>query len=232
MFKYLTYSIEPYIINECLYVHIPKTGGISINASLFGNLGSGHAPIWRFYDFITEDRFSKYFKFTIVRNPWDRLLSAFMFLKNGGINASDRTWSNVHLKKFTNFETFVREWVNDKNIYSYIHFVPQNYFLCIDNSRPLVDFIGYYENIEEDFQYIAQKIGIKTTLKKLNTNTVKGNYVDYYSDETSAIVEKVYKKDIKMFGYKFDNSSLKSQLMLRKNLRAQNENASREAMED
>ncbi|MBK0382514.1 adenylyl-sulfate kinase [Pedobacter sp. SD-b] len=200
------YSIAPYIKHQCLFVHIPKSGGISINRSLFCNLGTGHTPIWQFQKQLGEQAFNNFFKFTFVRNPWDRLVSAFLFLKKGGLNEADKLWSENNLKDYHDFESFVKNWVNEKNIFSYVHFIPQHYFLCVNGSKPLVDFIGKYENIEIDFKYVADKLNIKAPLQKLNVNETKNHYSNYYNEETISIVKDVYKRDIELFDYSFDYS--------------------------
>lgn len=201
------YSIQPFIDHKCIFVHIPKCAGISINKSLFGNLGCGHATIGQYLATLGVKRFDSFFKFTIVRNPWDRLVSAFFFLKNGGMNRFDKDFADKHLYLYNDFEAFVHEWVNKENIRKYIHFLPQGYFLCIGNSEPLVDFIGYYENIEEDYKKIASRIGSKKRLDKLNFRKNKKKYSSYYSSEMLKIVGDVYQKDVDMFGYDFKSST-------------------------
>ena len=58
---------------QTIFVHIPKAAGISINKSLFNNLGGGHIPLINYQLIFPKEEFENYFKFTIVRNPWDRL---------------------------------------------------------------------------------------------------------------------------------------------------------------
>lgn len=58
--------------------------------TLFGNLGGAQLRIPHDQLIFSQREFEDYFKFTFVRNPWDRLLSAFLFLKKGGANKVDR----------------------------------------------------------------------------------------------------------------------------------------------
>lgn len=208
----LKYSFESYKKNKCLFVHIPKTAGISVNVSLFDDLGCGHTTLSQFQDSMAFEDFISYFKFTIIRNPWDRILSAFLFLKKGGINQMDKIWSDNNLANFDSFENFVLNWVNKENIKSYTHFIPQHHYICFDLDKTYIDFVGLFENLEDDFIYISKKLGIKTNLKKLNVNKKKLNYMDYYNPKTIEIVSDVYREDIDLFGYVFDNSSLHSQI--------------------
>jgi hypothetical protein len=67
-------------------VHVPKTAGVAISLALFGNLAGEHASIRDYQTIYPKSVFERYVRFTFVRNPWDRLLSAFSFLKSGGMN--------------------------------------------------------------------------------------------------------------------------------------------------
>jgi hypothetical protein len=79
-----------------------------------------------------------------------------------------------------------------------------------------VDFVGLYENLAEDFNYIKNRLDISVNLKHQNKGTNRRkDYRTYYTDETREIVANVYQKDIEIFGYDFDNSSLAEQLTRR-----------------
>ena len=157
------------------------------------------------------------FKFTIVRNPWDRLVSAYLFLKAGGVNDSDRRWSEKHLSRFGDFEEFVLRWVTPANVGRSLHLRPQVEFLCRPaRDVPLVDYVGYFENLQADFAAIVTKLGIEATLAKINTTaTRRDDYRSYYSGRTREIVQQVYRDDIAAFGYDFDNADLDSVLRRR-----------------
>jgi hypothetical protein len=66
-----------------------------------------------------------------------------------------------------------------------------------------VNFIGKYENLKDDFKKICNKIGISTTLPKLNVSKSKP-YQEYYNDETIDLVRKTFQPDIKIFNYDFE----------------------------
>ena len=61
---------------RCLYIHIPKTAGNSINRA-FGNGWEDHKDLRRYAAELTAATFDDYYKFAIVRNPWDRLFSDY-----------------------------------------------------------------------------------------------------------------------------------------------------------
>lgn len=199
--------------SQCIFVHIPKCAGISVARSLFGNDAGGHLPIRAYLKNFSEQEFVNFFKFTIVRNPWDRLVSAYWYLKNGGMNQSDRMWAEQHLSFYKNFNEFVIEWVCTENIETGLHFQPQYQFVALPKPLPSrgviipFDFIGSFENLHHDFSYIQQQLGFEGQLRHENKTPKKyKDFRSYYSDKTREIVANVYREDIALFGYDFDNS--------------------------
>jgi hypothetical protein len=194
-----------------IFVHIPKCAGTSLRESLGIPLG-GHATLIDYQKRLPPEDFERAFKFTFVRNPWDRLVSGFFFLKNRDLKGN-HTWAKKNLATTDDFDTFVRRWVTPENVWSFSHFRPQYYYVSLEHKMPAVDFVGYYENITADFPLLCEKLKIQGALQEENRNPIrKRDYVDYYTDETRRIVAEVYAKDIELFGYAFDNSSLSAQL--------------------
>jgi hypothetical protein len=198
---------------NCMFVHIPKCAGTSVRQSLFGRDG-GHRPLETFRTMVPQNVFDRCFKFTFVRNPWDRLVSAFFFLKKSDLERNQR-FNRRHLAAYEDFDSFVRRWLTRKSIWSFTHFLPQCHFICIDQ-RLGVDFVGFYENLAEDFAIVAKRIGRPTVLREENRLGGRArDYREYYNDETRKIVAEVYAEDIALLGYSFDNSSLPTQLAAR-----------------
>ncbi len=209
-------SLTPFCNTHSIFVHVPKAAGISVGFSLYGRKAGDHRTIKDYKLCFTKRQFTSYFKFTFVRNPWDRLLSAYLFLKKGGRNEQDKKWALRYLNKYDSFDDFVTNWVNEDNIHLGLHFRPQCEFVCSKNGTPEVDFIGYFENIDNDFEYIKNKIGGGTELAFNNkTSDKKKDYCQYYNDKTRKIVESIYRKDIEIFGYNFEGTCLDTQLKQR-----------------
>lgn len=210
-------SYKPFDRHRCIFVHIPKTAGVSICRALFGNLAGAHIPLARYQLVFSKKEFNSYFKFTFVRNPWDRVFSAYNFLKKGGLLEVDRSWAEVEIAPYQNFDDFIKTGLHRPSIQEWKHFKPQSHFLLVPGSRKLqVDFLGFFENIQNDFQYVATELGLGDSAVLRHENATnpskKLDYRDFYTDKTRDIVAEIYKIDIDNFGYEFNNSSLQFQL--------------------
>lgn len=186
---------------QCIFIHIPKAAGTSVALTLFGK-GSRHVP-WFEYQKANPWKYKRYFKFTFVRNPWDRLVSCYFFLRKGGMAQQDAAWAEQNLRQFDDFGSFVRGWVNEENIQTWVHFLPQHYFVCDTAGKIMVDFVGRVENMESDFAYVAGRLGCNKELVKVNTGD-NCHYSAHYDEETREIVRRVYARDIELFGYSFE----------------------------
>ncbi len=207
-------TFKPFLDTQSIFVHIPKAAGISVGYSLYGRHTGNHTTVAEYQMAFSRNEFNTFFKFCFVRNPWDRLLSAYLFMKNGGRNKGDRKWADENLTGFNSFNHFVLDWLNTENANSGIHFKPQNQFITTPNSLPpKVNFVGFFENIENDWEGIRKKMGVKSPLIFNNkTESKKKDYRSYYNNKTIEIVASVYHDDIALFGYSFENETLYRQL--------------------
>jgi len=188
------------ISHKCkfVFVHINKTGGTSIEEilkKLSRNLNGKHHFIQEYRKLAdAKHGFENYFKFTIVRNPWDRLLSNYFYKKLNYNNLiqdlSFKKWITNSCDRNYSFENCLSrhtqlDWIVD------------------ENGEVVVDFIGKFENLQEDFDTICDKIGIPRQKLPHKNKSKHKHYTEYYDDETRAIVAEKYAKDIEYFGYKF-----------------------------
>jgi chondroitin 4-sulfotransferase 11 len=193
---------------EYIFIHIPKTGGTSIRRQL-GNHPSlkcyNHRPYEWVMDQIEHSRNSQ-FVFTIVRNPWDRILSLYHYWKQQEVKHQFYKYDKRivdHIKSINmSFKQFIHS-IQEKDpiIMSKNHVNPYiEYYL--PSLEPL-DYIGRFENLQQDFNTICDKIGIPHQQLPHANKSKHKHYTEYYDDETKQIVAERYAKDIEHFEYKF-----------------------------
>ena len=189
---------------KLIFIHIPKTAGISLVKAFFGEVTlEGHRSLW-FYKQVFKSDFKEYFTFTIVRNPWDRLYSAYKFLEKGGMNIHDKNAFETHLSIYRDFEDFVLNGLNKKITQEIMHLIPQHEFVCDKNGKIIVDHIGRFENLNKSIEKINDILKSDFKLEHHN-KTDKKDYKDIYTTKMIEKVHQIYQKDIDIFEYKFNN---------------------------
>ena len=187
---------------KIIFIHIPKTAGVSLVKSIFGDVTlEGHRSV-SFYKQVFRSRYSDFFTFTIVRNPWDRLYSSYKFLQKGGINIHDKNAFETHLSIYKDFEDFVLNGLNEKIISKITHFIPQHEFICDKNGKIIVDYVGKFENLNKLVDKINDILKSEFKLEHYN-KTNKKDYKDIYTTEMIVKVHQIYQKDIDIFEYSF-----------------------------
>lgn len=206
---------------RCIFVEVPKTGSTSIRLIL-GKPLRPHLGLWEtkrlmesywtqrggrvqriresLYLLRSKDRrreigdrqFCEYFKFGFVRNPWQRVVSLY-----------ERTEAR-QMREAMNFEDFVRwlEFSSSTCIHSSPHRYQLDWFLG-PSGEMLADFIGRFENLEQDWTTIARKLGVSGALPHARANPRTRHYTEYYTAPTRELVARRFQVDIEHFGYEF-----------------------------
>lgn len=176
-----------------IFIDIPKTGGSSINKALipYANSLSRHKPI---INYIAEsrDNIDKYFKFAFVRNPWGWAVSWYFYRK------SQYNENNISFKK----------WLMSENSSAYNNIgiglaFSQSFFVLDHNNNIAVDFIGKFENIQNDFNNICSRLKLPICHLTTSNQTKHKPYWEYYDDESKDFINTKFKNDIDLFAYKF-----------------------------
>jgi len=135
-----------------------------------------------------------YFKFAFVRNPYARIFSVYKNFKQRG----NHLW-DTEIKKIETFENFILE-LETKEYSKYIHLQPQFHYVKLGNEIG-VDFLGRYENLNEDFNKIETFLGLPfRELQKIRVSKdtdLKPNY----TDEMKEVVQRIYAEDFERLGY-------------------------------
>jgi hypothetical protein len=199
------YSLKPFVLTKSLFVHLPKTAGVSISRALYGCLGMGHLTLADYRDLFRPRAFARMFKFTFVRNPFDRIHSAYHFLRSGGMGGLDAQFNEQVLKDFHSFEQFVMEGLDRQDVSSFWHFLPDTHFLSYRPGHAVeLDFVGRYERLERDFDYVRSRVSPAARLGYFNRAAAREDYRRAYTPEMIDRVAKRYAADLDLFGYRFD----------------------------
>jgi hypothetical protein len=226
---------------RCLFVHVPKTAGMSIEhvfLRLVGLTWETRAPLllrgnddprlgpprlahlkageYVARGYLTAEQFESHFKFSFVRNPWDRIVSEYKY-RGYPVKIDFKTYLFKHLPP--------PGWTD-----SYCHIIPQYDFLYDDAGKLLVDFVGKYESLQADFDKVCARLGLPPTplprvnrsLDKARPNTLRElrkrvrraiwsrerehtfpHYTAYYDDESREFVGGLFRKDVEAFNYAF-----------------------------
>ena len=198
---------------QVLFVHVPKTGGLTIQNVLESSglevrtlTGSRHHTLSTIL--LEEPVLRDYWTFGFVRNPWTRMLSWWCMIRRARqraaagdpamvLNFERRpVWRAV--EDYPDFEAFVLRGTDE---------VAQLQLAQIDYLRDgsrRADFIGRTESIEEDVDVVRKRLGLPARLKVPHRNrTEHGHHRDYYTPAMRDRVAEVYRDDLVEFGYEF-----------------------------
>lgn len=179
-----------------ILIHINKTGGSSIEKAL-GLPQQKHLTALEIKNKIGDKRWNKKFKFAFVRNPWDKVVSHYSYRYRRNVN--NLKDDNIDFKQWVKL-TYKEK--NPKYYHNPKMYTPQMDWICNEKGEIIIDFVGRFEKLSEDFQKVCKIIGKNKELPHLRKSSHK-HYKEYYDDETKKIIEKIFEKDIKEFGYKF-----------------------------
>ncbi|MFM7205911.1 MAG: sulfotransferase family 2 domain-containing protein [Planctomycetaceae bacterium] len=206
------------------FIHVPKTGGSSVARALWsfadhpedhwanrclaaiGIRVNNYAPM-RMRKFrphtsaavlrrtLPAGMFESMFTFAFVRNPWDLLVSYFHFLRDAEGHSSHVHHRRGLAARLPDFEAYVRYEIRRGKI-------SQTRMVADNRGRVLVEYLGRYESLADDFAHACRRIGIEAVLGRANVS-VRGDYRDYYTDRLAALVRDAYAEDVERFGYEF-----------------------------
>ncbi len=187
---------------KVIFLHVPKTGGTTIkrifdiqllhDSNPATNPSPQHLTCKMLREYIGNKKYSDYYKFVFVRNPWARILSSYF-------------WRQTLPKKrpilpFNEFINNVEQVVGRQQYYDQEfgdHFIPQVEYTSD------VDDIFRFEDFANGIEKIASRLGV--TIVKIPPKKPKyyDNYWEYYNDYTRKVVARVYRNEIHEFGYFF-----------------------------
>jgi len=141
-----------------------------------------------------EEKYQSYFSFGFVRNPYDFLVSLYLYIRQDKYHFAHDEVSSMTFAEFVNWE------ISNKPVTQFEFMADQ------DGENLIVDFIGKFESLQEDLAQIQERLGL-TVQQASHLNPSKkrklGSYRDYYDDESRARVAEYFKRDLEVFDYTF-----------------------------
>jgi Sulfotransferase family len=193
-----------------LFVHIPKTAGNSIQSALrdysedelvalrreqdgverFGLRNpkykvKKHSTLAEYRTALGDAEFGRLYKFTCVRNPWDRMVSYYFTPTQKA-----EVWDRKKFRKIISSALSVADYLRlDK--------VEEDPFGNID-------YIMRFENLADDFRIVCAALNISPTILPQYNRSNRDHYSKYYDDELRELVRVRFAAEIERFGYVFE----------------------------
>ena len=178
---------------ELLFLHIARTGGTSIETALVENdwwyieAPTKHLSAKQARLYYGEKIWNTYTKFSVVRNPWDRVISMW----------STKWWHPTReSREECSMEFFIQNLKPHPNeTYNSLHYHE------ILNEE--MDFVLRFENLQHDFSKMLISTGRDNISLPHMEKREHDHYRNIYSEKASQMVRKLFDKDISTFGYRF-----------------------------
>ena len=189
---------------QCIFLHQRKCAGTSICCA-FGVGWSLGSHDWNFMDggvkSPEDSEFPSYFRFSIVRNPYDRFVSGWKYCDG----TKDRPLLDV-LKNLprNDLDATPENDLNGSRVHDYVHVSrPQHDILFYEDGVMGVDFVMRFENLQADFDTVCQIVGKPKMILPHITKTDRLPYRHYFDGEPEAkrLLEEHFKRDFELFGY-------------------------------
>ncbi len=202
----------------CIFIHLPKTCGSSIErliwtpeqrtpeflcrgfVSEFHNRyqtgGLQHLLARQVREEVGAETFERCFKFSFVRNPWDKAVSQYAYMAQ-----REDLRRFVGMSPQTGFKDYLSLIVRRRHV----QWEPQLSFLLDDNGELLVDYVGRYEQLLEGAQHVLRQLRLPPRLLPHGNRSRRGAYQDYYDDESREMVAELFAEDIDRLGYVYES---------------------------
>lgn len=186
------------------FVQVPKTASESVCSAL--GLLKDHRPAGD-----REDFESGCWKFSIVRNPWDRMRSWYTFCNAGNHGVYNYTPRPLHacrltremdmnlwIEKVLGGTIGVEKWVG-KKIWP---IGSAKIWIADEQGNDLVDFVGRYEDLSETMLEVSKHAGMNLTLPHFNDSPATEVQEIEFSPAADELIRKTFAYEIDRFGYK------------------------------
>ena len=206
-----------------IFVHIPKTGGTAMTLALEARAmkddvligdtpkarqrrkrqaslqGAGriwkHSTLADIEGLVARDDFEDFLIFTLVRNPWDRIVSYYHWLRQQTFDQPA-----VKLAQGTDFTGFLNAPQTQRALMAN----PFDRYVRDGAGRLRNPVFLRLEHLQEDLDQIATRLGFRPDMGQANPSPRDRDWRGYYTEEDAALLGRVCGADVARFGYRFD----------------------------
>ena len=181
-----------------IFIHVPKSAGSAVREALGEpEVGRKHLPWWVYYN-ANINKYRNYYKFSFVRDPYDRICSAYAYLRGGG-NGRDDLCVAKRINEYGLFGDFVAKEICEGEMQLHPLFRPQVEYLYDWKEELMVDYVGRFENIDHDFKVVQSAIGLPDRkLKMVNKGGARPNKKD---PGIHKLIHEKYERDYRLLSY-------------------------------
>jgi len=152
-----------------------------------------HANLIEAQRSMSADKFKQYFKFAVVRNPWDRLVSEYEYIKTQPAHSRFKKLATLSFAEFVAYQS-QRPAAHQINA------------LRLSDGQLGCDFIGKLETLQQSLKVVGVKIGVDFSALPHANQVDRRDYRTYYDTSLQIQVEKLWQVDIEAFQYDFDGA--------------------------
>ena len=212
-----------------IFVHVMKTAGTSVSAAIdpclrWNDIAIGgtrfgeqiqpafrerfglhkHSTAGEIRAMVGADVWSSYFTFTVVRHPYDRIVSLYTWLhktlRSAPPEAPEWSWPvATAFRESQGFSGFIRHELFRRSLGGR----PQVEWTCDDDGRCILDFVGRFEDLDAARRTISERTGINLEpFERHNASTERTRHAEFFAGEGDYdFLHKLHEKDFALFGY-------------------------------
>lgn len=194
-----------------VFIHIPKCAGTSIHRALRNMHEQVSLPIdpRKYHKHakaadvrpILGPLWDDSFKFSIVRNPWDLMVSSYHWWRRQAGQYSSLAIQAGEVREMGGFAKFMQsqfgqEMLNEQRGKELLDWIAED-------GKMIVDFVGRYEDLESDWARICQRLGVAPVRLTRENASARGDYRQLYDETSKRLVAERFRRTIEFFGYEF-----------------------------